>query len=291
MPLVYRKAKDTLTAVELNRGDNFIFILASGKSWEMDVGSTHAEVTQCNLRQIRVAERPGKTTYLFNCRVKINGVSHTLNREVATQKSFYEPWLIDGVYVWLDAVADIFNFLNESHGDCRPKKHVRFALQDASQPFCPEPLHPWCPLPPDGLKIEDCYTGECCWLGAFQGADAHGGLDINHPAGTPLWAPLAMHDQFYFNSLEMGHNNNRWRGIHHWPNGSQWIFQAHHLITLHVPQHVPISKGELLADTAGVLTYDAEHTHFIFKIHDEGETIPLDPWILFRQMYIDQARR
>ena len=27
--------------------------------------------------------------------------------------------------------------------------------------------------------------------------------------------------------------------------------------------------------------------HFVFKVHDYGETIHLDPWILFWQMYRD----
>jgi hypothetical protein len=187
----------------------------------------------------------------------------------------------------LDAVADIFDFLLETHGECRPRKDARFAIQDASIRICPERLHPWCPLPPVGLKIENCYRGEDCWLGAYNGASAHGGLDINHPRGTPLLAPLDIHDHFYFNSLEMGHNNNRWRGIHRWRNGSEWIIQAHHMTSLTVPEHKPLKKGEQFALGAGVFVGAIEHSHFVFKIHDYGETIPLDPWILFQQMYRD----
>jgi hypothetical protein len=154
--------------------------------------------------------------------------------------------------------------------------------------ICPDTLHPWCPLPRPMLRIENCYRGEDCWLGAYAGASAHGGLDINHPRGTPLWAPLDIHDHFYFNSLEMGHNNNRWRGIDRWPNGAEWILQTHHMTQLTVPQHQPLQKGQQFAVGAGVLSGAVDHSHFVFKAHDEGETMLLDPWILFWQMYRDE---
>lgn len=100
--------------------------------------------------------------------------------------------------------------------------------------------------------------------------------------------PLDIDDQFYFNSLEMGHNNNRWRGIRRWENGSEWILQAHHMTALTVPEHQPLRRGQQFARGAGVLSGAVDHSHFVFKIHDEGETIPLDPWILFWQMHRDQ---
>jgi hypothetical protein len=208
---------------------------------------------------------------------------------VSTQRSFYEPWLIGGVRIWFDAVDNIFEFLTEAHGECRPQRHARFAVQDESLGICPETLHAWCPLPEGGLRIGNCYRGEDCWLGAYNGASAHGGLDLNHSKGTPLWAPVDIHDHFYFNSLELGHNNNRWRGIHRWENGSEWILQAHHMTALTVPEHRPIRKGEQFASGAGVLSGAVDHSHFVFKVHDEGETVLLDPWILFRQMYQDQV--
>lgn len=287
MLIVRKIAKDTLTAVELNRGETLQFTLRSGRVWTMELLATSAEVFRTTLKQLKVEERLARTDFRFHCELKINGQPHTLERECSTQKSFYEPWLIDGVNLWFDAVLDIFDFLEEKHGECKPRKHARFALQDATVGICPVPLHPWCPLLEGGLKIEQCYTGEDCWLGAYFGVDAHGGLDINHPAGTPLWAPLDIHDHFYFNSVEMGHNNNRWRGIHHWPNGSQWILQAYHMTALTVPEHKPIKKGQQFAHGAGVCSGETDHSHFVFKIHDEGETVLIDPWILFWQMYRD----
>jgi hypothetical protein len=38
-----------------------------------------------------------------------------------------------------------------------------------------------------------------------------------------------------------------------------------------------------------VLSGAVDHSHFVFKVHDRGETILLDPWILFWQMYRDRA--
>ncbi|MEI6422444.1 MAG: hypothetical protein WCP55_09515 [Lentisphaerota bacterium] len=283
-----RKAKDTLTAVEMNRGEIEEFELVSGETVRVELVSTNARVLRTTLKQLKVEEHTARTDYCFSCVLKINGQEHALEREASTQQSFYEPWVIAGIRIWFDAVDDIFEFLTENHGECRPRKHARFAFQDASLRICPEPLHSWCPLPEGGLRIENCFMGEDCWLGAFNGVEAHGGLDINHPVGTPLWAPLDIHDHFYFNSLAMGHNNNRWRGIHRWANGSEWILQAHHMTELTVKEHQPIMKGQQFARGAGVFSGGIDHSHFVFKIHDYGETILLDPWILFWQMYKDQ---
>lgn len=288
--LIRKRAKDTLTAVEMNRGETLEFALASREIVRIELVSTAAEVISTTLKQLKVEEDAARTHYRFRCVLRINGAEHLLEREVPTQRSFYEPWCIAGVHIWFDAVNDIFQFLTETHGQCRPNKHARFAIQDATLGICPEPLHPWCPLPDGGLKIESCYRGEDCWLGPYNGASAHGGLDINHPKLTPLWAPLDLDDQFYFNSLAMGHNNNRWRGIRRWPNGAEWILQAHHMTSLTVPEHTPVAKGQQFAQGAGVHSGAVDHSHFVFKVDDEGETILLDPWILFWQMYRDVSR-
>jgi len=285
-----RRAKATLTAVELDRGERLEFTLRSGRVVTIEPAATSAEIVRTTLKEPGKGEKAARTDYRFGCELLVDGQAHRLEREVSTQKSFYEPWQIAGVTIWLDAVSDIFGFLNEAHGECRPRRHARLALQDATLGICPEPLAPWCPLPEGGLRIEQCFRGEDCWLGAFSGVEAHGGLDINHPAGTPLWAPLDFDDHFYFNSLEMGHNNNRWRGLHRWTDGSEWILQAHHMTRLTVPEHAPLKKGQQFAEAAGVYTGAVDHSHFVFKVHDEGETVLLDPWILFRQMYLDARR-
>jgi len=276
--------------VELHPEETLELTVRDGSVRKITLLETGAKVTRTTIRTPKVEEKAGRTDYRFWANLLVDGQPFTLEREVSTQKSFYEPWQIAGLHVWLDAVDEIFEFLSETHGECRPRRKARLAFQDAAASICPEKLHPWCPLPEGGLRIEDCYRGEDCWLGAYNGASAHGGLDINHPKGTPLWAPLDFDDQFYFNSVEMGHNNNRWRGLHRWPDGSEWILQAHHMVKLTVPEHTPLRKGQLFAEAAGVWCGAAEHSHFVFKVHDEGETILLDPWILFRQMYLDHGR-
>ena len=105
-------------------------------------------------------------------------------------------------------------------------------------------------------------------MGAYDGASAHGGLDINHPKGTPLYAPINVDDQFLYNSTEMGHNNNRWRGIRRWANGAQWVLQSCHMTRLTVPEHQPLEGGQQYAEGAGVWVGVAEHSHFTFAVFD-----------------------
>jgi len=281
-------ARPTLTAIEMDPGEAVEFRLLSGERVRIVLASTSAHVVRTTLGELKTGERGGRTDYRFGCVLEVNGIEHRLEREVSTRRSFYEPWVIAGVRIWFDAAADIFRFLNETHGECRPAKQARFALQDATLRICPDSLHPWCPLPEGGLRIEDCYRGEDCWLGAYDGAAAHGGLDINHPRGTPLWAPLDIDDHFLFNSMAMGHNNNRRRGVRRWPDGSEWILEACHMTELTVPERRPIEKGRQFAVGAGVWVGVVEHSHFAFKVRDQYGTVSLDPWILFRQMYQDR---
>ncbi len=293
-----KRAKSTLTALEVHHGDTIEFTLLDGMVRTIDVESTGAEIISTTLKEPGTEEPGARTTYRFWCCISIDGSPVRLEREVGTQSSFYEPWESHGVRIWLDAVDAIFDFMRETHGPCRlqencsqqlpPRRQARLAIQDASSRICPDLLHPWCPLPPGGLKIEDCYRGEDCWLGAYHGASAHGGLDVNHPKGTPLYAPIRLDDQFYYNSVEMGHNNNRWRGVRHWADGTEWILQSCHMTRLTVPEHQPLERGQQYAEGAGVWVGAVEHSHFAFAVCDGGEMVRLDPWIIFWQMYRDQ---
>jgi hypothetical protein len=197
-------------------------------------------------------------------------------------------------------VDAIFSFLRETHGPCRPSYRAsatppahyaaRLAVQDATLRICPERVHPWCPLPPGGLKIEQCYTGEDCWMGAYFGASAHGGLDLNHPRGTPLRAPFDLDDQYLIHSTALGWENNRWHGVRRWADHSVWVIRSAHMTRLLVPEHTPLKGGTLYAEGAGVWVGRVEHSHFAFSVLDHGEWIRLDPWMLFRQMYLDMGR-
>ena len=295
--IIERTAKPTLTAVEMLHGDTLNFRLPDGQATAIELMDTGAEIMETTLKQPGVPEPGAKTTYRFWGDFRINGRDVRLAREVGTQQSFYDPWVADGVQIWLDAVDAVFDFMQETHGPCRlralcnsrppARKHARLAVQDAAGRICPERVHPWCPLPPGGLDIRHCYRGEDCWLGAYDGASAHGGLDINHPRGTPLSAPIDLDDQFLYNSTAWGHNNNRWRGLRRWPDGSQWVLTSCHMIRQTVAEHQPLTAGTQYADGAGVWLGAAEHSHFAFAIFDCGELIRLDPWILFWQMYRD----
>lgn len=295
--IIPRIVKETLTALEIHHGDTVKFIKADGAVWRLRLLDTGARILSTTLKTPGAEEPGGMTVYAFHAAVEINGVSHHLERVVGDNRSFYEPWSVDGVSVWLDAVDAVFEFMHETHGACRlqentkkslpPRRHARFALQEASKRICPDPVLPWCPLPAGGLTIDFCYRGEDCWLGAYDGASAHGGLDINHPRGTHLATPIAFDTQFLYNSVANGWNNNRWKGIRHWEDGTVWILDSSHMIRLTVPEHRPLAAGTVYAEGAGVYVGFHDHTHFGFSVLDHGELIRLDPWILFWQMYRD----
>ena len=210
----------------------------------------------------------------------------TMLRYVPTQESFYEPYVVNGLRIWFDGVKQIGELFNENHGACVPKKDVRFAFQDAERPIAPQILSPWYPNTNNALDVHEAYNGDDVWMGTYFGSDLHGGLDINMPIGTPLWAPFDLDDHFYFNSIAQGHNNNRWRAIRRWPNGDRWTIQVHHLLELLIPEHTIIEAGIVtFAAAAGELTGSHAHSHFVFKIGEEGHEILLDPWILFWRIF------
>jgi len=301
--IIERQAKPTLTAVEMDRGDTLRFARADGRTVTFVLRETNAEILGTTLTESKV-QQPGAITSLrFRARVEVDGDSIWLDRELCTSRAFYEPWEIAGLRIWFDAVDDVFEFVDETHGACRPRKHARFALQDASLRVCPPLLHPWCPLPDEGLDIRECYNGDDCWMGPYFGASAHGGLDINHPRGTPIWAPIDVDDQWLFHRVPE-QSNNRWRGVRTWPDGSVWTLQVHHLIRLTVPERTSLVAGQQMAEGAGVWVGGHDHSHFVFKVRQGGDPatgesragrelgsddILLDPWILFWQMYRDRA--
>ena len=275
--VIKRKAKDTLTAFELNKGDTLLFELLNGQTCRLTLRDTSARI---------LLKGKEATLYHFTCLVAIDGHEMLMERYVGSQETFYEPYVINGMRIWFDAVADIFDFLNEEHGKCKPGKDVRFAVTDASLPICPEQLKPWCPMARDFIDIKDCFNGDDCWLGAFQGIEAHGGLDINHPRGTEIYAPIDVDDQFLYKSLTAGDTNNGWRGIRRWANGDVWKLSVAHVLRLLHPQHQPLSAGTHVAEGAGVWVWQHNHSHFMFAVTGKnGHEIQLDPWIIFWQIF------
>ena len=287
--VVTRAARDTITPVRLNYGDELHFRLRNGRVRRIKLAHTTASAVR----------RDGKglvREYKFSADLVIDGRRYTLGRSVPTQESFHEPLEVGGMRVWLDAVSDIFvddgGFMREKDlgvgTTCRPKRKARIVVNDVHDRICPEKLAWWYPEKADYIDVSRCYRGEDTWMGPYAGKRAHGGLDINMKSGTPLFAPIDLDDHYLFDSLENGNNNNRWRGIRRWDNGAIWWLQAHHLNKMVVPEHEPLKRGQKYAETAGVHIGAHEHTHFVFRIFEQGESYWIDPWLLFWQMLRDK---
>lgn len=283
---IERQAKPTLTAIEMDIDDELVFTLQDGQTRRIVVRNASAKPSEKGPTPEGGPE--GVIRYRIKADLEIDGHILQLVRTIPSRENFRRPPQAFGLHIWLDAVDDIFTFLAENHGQCRPKRKVRLAIWDARGRICPTLLHPWCPLPSGGLRVADCYRGEDTWLGPYDGSECHGGLDINHPAGTPLWTPLRIDEHEMFARVTGGENNNRWRGLHHWPDGSTWVLQSHHVIRLLVPEDKPIAAGTHYAEAAGVLSGAHEHSHFVFRVREGEEEIMLDAWLLFRQMYEDR---
>jgi PKD repeat protein len=293
-----RTAGPSLTAVEMNVGDTLRFTLAGGATRTLVIEDVDARVLLSNLPVPKKAMGGGGTVYVMTCRVRFDGHPLTLRRYVPDAQSFADPLVVNGVRLWLDGVRPVEKFLNANHspGDEKigggiPRKDARFALQDAMLPLCPQELRPWYPNPANRLDVAQCYNADDPWMGPYNGADLHGGLDINMAVGTPLWAPIDFDDQFHFQSLKLGDNNNRWRGIRTWPNGQRWVLQAHHHVRLLVPEKTALRQGTHFAEAAGVLIGSHAHSHFVFKVGPENDEIMLDPWLLFRETFENNRRR
>jgi len=257
------QAKDTITALEMNCGDTLRFALRNGQTRTLVLQDTSAAIVE------RV--EPGGIVYRFDCRVLVDGQPMTMRRYACSQECFYEPYVVNGVRIWPDIVKDAFDLIpvrypRNGNLQCVPRKDARFAIQDATLRICPEETQPWLDEEQNYIDVGRCYNGDDCYLGPYLGQACHVGMDINHPKGSLLLAPIAFDTQAYFNSLKAGHNNNRWRGIRRWPNGDVWALQTHHLIELLVPERTPLSVGTEYATTAGVHVGSHEHTHFEFKV-------------------------
>ncbi len=122
-------------------------------------------------------------------------------------------------------------------------------------------------------------------MGPYGGIAAHCGLDINMPAGTVLSAPFSMDSHRLIRTTAAGFNNNVWRGVRRWADGSEWQVQTHHLIAMITPEDTPLPAGTPYATTAGVFVGYHEHTHFLFRILDQGGDYLLDPWLLFWEIF------
>jgi hypothetical protein len=305
-------AKDTLATLEMEHGDELRFRLRNGRVVSLVLERTDAAIVE--------EVKPGGTVYRFSADVRIDRRPMRLERYVCSQECFYEPWVVNGLRIWLDTVRDVFDLIpvrypRTGNLQCVPRKAARLAVQDATLRICPDRLQPWIEHDGPTLDVGKCYNGDDCYLGPYLGEACHVGMDINHAKGSLLFAPIRFDTQAYFNSLAAGDNNNRWRGIRRWPNGDIWALQSHHLIELLVAENVPLEPGVKYATTAGVHVGSHQHTHFEFKVgrprryavenpasmkapidfdddsedaQERPEVLHLDPWIVFWQAFEDR---
>lgn len=278
------KSKSTLTVIELNKEDEVRYELASGRIVHLKLLESKVEIIFSTIDLPAKGTNKDASVFKMESLFQIDGQEMKMVRYVPVQESFYEPYNVNGLRIWFDAVKSLDQFYHENHGDCLPMKEVRIALHDATLPICDEEVVAWCPLPDNYPDVSLSYRGENTWLGTYFGADLHGGLDINMPSNTPLWAPLSLNYHYFFSTLNAGHNNNRWRALKHWENGDTWTFQSHHLNELLVPEFQSIPKGVKYAYTGGTLAGAHTHTHFVFKVKQPGyDDYFMDPWIIFWQ--------
>ncbi len=275
-------AKDTITSVLMNRGDVLEFALRNGEKRTMELLETGASVMRTNVKDFAKQQGDGGALCEFHCKVTIDGHEMNMQRYLPCQESFYEPYVVNGMRIWFDAVQDYFEPFTLTHGDCKPMTHASFAISDATDPVAPDMVM-WYSNEDNFIDVANSYLGDDVWMGAYLGGAPHGGLDINMPKGTPLYAPIDFNYQWFFNAVSRWSNNNRWRGIYEWPNGSVWVLQAHHMTRLLVEEYTPLEKGTHYAEAAGVLSGAADHSHFVFLVDD----VLMDPWYLFWQMFQD----
>ncbi|MHC4917326.1 MAG: hypothetical protein ACYTGB_17755 [Planctomycetota bacterium] len=185
-----REARETLTPLAMNRGDELRFRLGCGRAVSFVLEDCSARVLLTNCADTRKEQGDGGTMIEMTARVRVDGHPLLMRRYICAQESFYEPCVINGLRVWFDAVQDLFYFVEETHGPCRPELHARFAFQDAELSICPERPVPWTDLPEERLNIRDAYGGDDPWMGPYRGASAHGGLDVN-PTSTIAGAACA----------------------------------------------------------------------------------------------------
>jgi hypothetical protein len=278
---IERTADATLKVAEMNHGDTLHYRLLNGQTRTFVLEGTRA----------RIVENPrGGILYSFECDFRADGQPVTLRRFVCSQETFYEPWVINGVRLWISSSAAIFKLVPVRY----PTQHYKFdevdavvAFQDATERICPEPMWPWFPMDKFFIDVGTCYGGDDPWLGPFVGKACHVGLDINMPKLTPLYAPISFDDNWIFS------DDHRWRAVRRWPNGEVWGLQSHHVERLLIPQGTPVPAGLHYAEGAGKAIGAREHSHFEFRYGPEALNrgaiagIELDPWILFWQIFED----
>ncbi len=131
MPIA-KKAKSTITPVEMNIGDTVAFTLLNGFTNRIELTGCSASIVETNKKDLTTDFPAGGTLLRMDADILINGFPMKLRRFVGCQESFYEPYIINGMQLWFDAARCLFDIIQENHGECMPLKDVRFVLADNS---------------------------------------------------------------------------------------------------------------------------------------------------------------
>jgi len=272
--IIKRAAKNTVTPVLLNHGDVLEFTLRNGHKRTLKLLETDAVIMRTNVKDVHIEQNNGGSIVQFSCKVLVDGHEMIMLRYLPTQESFYEPYVINGMRVWFDAVQDYFDLFTLKHGWAKPRAAARFAVSDALDPVAPD-IGLWYPNDSLYIDVQDSYLGDDVWMGPYLGGSPHAGLDVNMPKGTPLFAPVQFKnadDQWlevnftpkpYYWAATMA-------GIKNWPNGAEWTLKTLHLDKYLVEEHAPLRKGEVFAEAAGTGVGAVPHSHFEFMIRDEA---------------------
>lgn len=292
--LIKRETKSTLTPVELNISETLSYRLGNGQVRTMELLSTDARVIITNHNKLCTPKSGGGTLYHIACNLLVDGQPMTMERYIGSQESFYEPYVINGMRIWFDGVADAFDkgIVTEEHGRCKPGKAARFAITDMTGRICPEIVFSLYDNPQGFIDIADTYNGDNCWMGAYSGFQAHGGMDVNLPPGVPNYTPFAVDRQF-LREYKQGFYNTSWHGFREWDNGDIWQIEIAHVINVLYPKNAPIEGGIPFVEASGVGNRHVHHSHYNFDITtgNPKQEILLDPWILFWQAFEDNKEK
>lgn len=306
-------AKETITPVELNYGDRVKYRRIDGNELTIELVNTSANILFTNKNKISPDESGNDRGNLYRARllyeitadVLINGFPMTMRKYIGSQESFYEPYVINGVRIWFDAVSNLFEqdggFLNTARSasgrknlildDGTVNKKIRFVLQDMTKRICPGEIHAWFKddqerddnfiYKENFIDIGRSFNGDDCYLGAYLGGESHGAIDVNMTMNSLMYAPFDLDTQ----------EGIRGAGTKSWPDGSVWAINTGHIIEKLVPDGTPVRGGIPYGKGARRGCWWHPHAHFGFEIIENNVRYDIDPWIIFWQHFEDNKKK
>lgn len=172
-----RAARKTLTVVEMNHGDELRFKLRGGEERTFVLEKTSA----------RIIERPrGGIIYSFDCHLRADGQPLLLRRYVCSQETFYEPWVLNGVRLWLSSSKSVFQLVPMRYPETHHKLDADaiIVLQDATMPICPQPMKLWFSMRRHFIDVGTCYNGDDRMARPLLGAGLSCGAGHQHVQGN-----------------------------------------------------------------------------------------------------------